>query len=98
MAEIFSIGTHVTALWGHRWYAGVVDDILDGGRAYEIAWADEETVNACAWAVQVPCGHIFCWECVQEWVTSKAECPLCRRPARPEELRCLHAFDRADAG
>ena len=45
-----------------------------------------------------PCGHIFCWECVQEWVTSKAECPLCRRPARPEELRCLHAFDRADAG
>ena len=45
MAETFSIGTHVTALWGHRWYAGVVDDILDGGRAYEIAWADEETCN-----------------------------------------------------
>ena len=45
MAETFRIGTHVTALWGHRWYAGVVDDIIDGGRAYEIAWADEETVN-----------------------------------------------------
>ena len=43
MAETFSIGTHVTALWGHRWYAGVVDDIIDGGRAYEIAWAHEET-------------------------------------------------------
>ena len=45
MAETFSVGTHVTALWGHRWYAGVVDDINDGGRAYELAWADEETVN-----------------------------------------------------
>ena len=45
MAETFSIGTQVTALWGHRWYAGTVDDILDGGRAYEIAWADEETCN-----------------------------------------------------
>ena len=45
MAETFSIGTHVTALWGHRWYAGVVDDVLDGGRAYEIAWAHEETYN-----------------------------------------------------
>ena len=45
MAETFRIGTHVTALWGHRGYAGVVDGILDGGRAYEIAWADEETCN-----------------------------------------------------
>ena len=45
MAETFSIGDRVSALWGHTWYAGVVDDILDGGRAYEIAWADEETVN-----------------------------------------------------
>ena len=45
MAETFSVGTQVTALWGHRWYAGVVDDIIDGGRAYEIAWAHEETCN-----------------------------------------------------
>ena len=45
MAETFSIGDRVSALWGHTWYAGVVDDILDGGRAYEIAWADEETCN-----------------------------------------------------
>ena len=29
----------------HRWCAGVVDDVLDGGRAYEIAWAHEETCN-----------------------------------------------------
>ena len=39
MAETFSVGDRVSALWGHTWYAGVVDDILDGGRAYEIACA-----------------------------------------------------------
>ena len=85
MAETFSVGTHVTALWGHRWYAGVVDDILDGGRAYEIAWADEETVNACAWAVQVPCGHIFCSDCLaqnQSLGKSRHDCPVCRTPFR----------------
>ncbi|KAH8602639.1 peroxisome biosynthesis protein-like protein [Bisporella sp. PMI_857] len=25
------------------------------------------------------CGHIFCWECIAEWVREKPECPLCRR-------------------
>lgn len=46
MAEAtFQPGDRVSALWGDRWFAGVVDDILDGGRAYEIAWADEETCN-----------------------------------------------------
>lgn len=27
----------------------------------------------------VTCGHIFCWECIGDWVREKAECPLCRR-------------------
>jgi len=27
----------------------------------------------------VSCGHVFCWECVGDWVREKAECPLCRR-------------------
>ena len=25
------------------------------------------------------CGHVFCWECIAEWVREKPECPLCRR-------------------
>ena len=25
-----------------------------------------------------PCGHIFCWACVHEWLADKRECPLCR--------------------
>jgi peroxin-10 len=28
-----------------------------------------------------PCGHIFCWECIRDWVMEKPECPLCRREA-----------------
>ena len=38
-----------------------------------------------------PCGHIFCWACVHEWVADKEECPLCRQPMLPQAVRCLHA-------
>ena len=38
------------------------------------------------------CGHIFCWQCVHEWVASKPECPLCRKAATPQSLRCLHEY------
>lgn len=24
------------------------------------------------------CGHVFCWECIGDWVREKPECPLCR--------------------
>ncbi len=35
-----------------------------------------EPVNA----VTIPCGHIFCWKCLREWINSrdKIECPICR--------------------
>ena len=36
----FSAGDKVLAMWGHRWFPGVVDDVIDGGRAYAIAWDD----------------------------------------------------------
>ena len=34
------VGDKVLALWGHKWFPGVVDEVIDGGRAYEIAWDD----------------------------------------------------------
>ena len=36
------VGDKVLALWGYKWYPGVVDEVLDGGRAYKIAWDDGE--------------------------------------------------------
>ncbi|CAH0370453.1 unnamed protein product, partial [Pelagomonas calceolata] len=35
----FSVGDRVSALWGDRWYPGVVDGVIDGG-GYEIRWDD----------------------------------------------------------
>ena len=32
------------------------------------------------------CGHVFCWECVQDWVKEKAECPLCRQAVLGQKI------------
>ena len=42
-APAFGVDDAVLALWGHRWFPGVVEEITD--RGYEIAWAGEETCN-----------------------------------------------------
>ena len=34
------VGDKVLALWGYKWYPGVVDEVIEGGRAYKIAWDD----------------------------------------------------------
>ncbi|CAH0376229.1 unnamed protein product [Pelagomonas calceolata] len=39
----FGVGDEVYALWGHRWYPGVVDEVLEDG--YEIAWDEEDASN-----------------------------------------------------
>lgn len=39
----------------------------------------------------VSCGHIFCWECIGDWVREKPECPLCRREAVMRHVLPLRA-------
>jgi peroxin-10 len=39
-----------------------------------------------------PCGHIFCWGCLHEWLADKHECPLCRQPMAPQTVRCLQSY------
>lgn len=38
--ETHSVGDRVSALWGHQWFPGVIDEVVDGDRAYEVAWDD----------------------------------------------------------
>jgi len=33
-----------------------------------------------------PCGHLFCWTCVLQWLQTKPECPLCREPVQPSRI------------
>ena len=39
------------------------------------------------------CGHVFCWECVNEWVSEKSECPVCRSGVEHQQLICLQHFE-----
>jgi len=40
------------------------------------------------------CGHVFCWGCVQHWIsTVKTECPICRAVARPQDVISLYQYD-----
>ena len=43
------VGDKVLALWGYKWYPGVVDEVLEGG--YKIAWDDGDEG-------EVPAAHV----------------------------------------
>ena len=41
-------------------------------------------------AAQLPCGHVFCRACCDQWVKSQhRDCPSCRMPFKPSKLRAL---------
>ncbi|NWI60167.1 PEX10 factor, partial [Calyptomena viridis] len=39
-----------------------------------------------------PCGHLFCWECITAWCSTRAECPLCREKFPPQRLIYLRHY------
>lgn len=39
-----------------------------------------------------PCGHLFCWSCITEWMQNKEECPLCREEFCPSRLIYLQNY------
>ncbi|RDW64732.1 hypothetical protein BP6252_10383 [Coleophoma cylindrospora] len=38
-----------------------------------------------------PCGHVFCWSCIGDWVREKPECPLCRRECLVQHILPLRS-------
>lgn len=40
-----------------------------------------------------PCGHLFCWKCIMEWMQTKRECPLCRDNIEPSRLVYLQNYE-----
>ena len=44
-------------------------------------------------ACSITCGHVFCWHCLQQWVSMvRPECPLCRAPCRPQQVLALYHY------
>ncbi|XP_014209885.1 peroxisome biogenesis factor 10 [Copidosoma floridanum] len=33
-----------------------------------------------------PCGHLFCWSCLAEWLRARNRCPLCRETVSPTRI------------
>ncbi|XP_076294134.1 peroxisomal biogenesis factor 10 [Lasioglossum baleicum] len=33
-----------------------------------------------------PCGHMFCWLCIADWLNSKSQCPMCREYVKSSRI------------
>lgn len=49
-------------------------------------------LELCCNITTTPCGHLFCWQCVTEWVSDRYECPVCRAVTEPQTLVALQHF------
>lgn len=39
------------------------------------------------------CGHLFCWDCLIQWVSSiRPECPVCRSTCKTRDIILLHNY------
>ncbi|XP_065358963.1 peroxisome biogenesis factor 10 [Calliphora vicina] len=39
-----------------------------------------------------PCGHLFCWSCVLDWLDERDECPLCRESLKKSQVVQLQNY------
>jgi hypothetical protein len=39
----------------------------------------------------IQCGHVFCWYCIQQWITYyDTKCPICRTICKPNDIQLLY--------
>lgn len=39
-----------------------------------------------------PCGHLFCWNCLLDWLDERDECPLCRETVKKSQVVQLQNY------
>lgn len=39
-----------------------------------------------------PCGHLFCWNCILDWIKFKNNCPVCREPITSSSVIFLQNY------
>ena len=66
---------------------------LGGGEEEAMGWIKGRQNRNCTLCLEglrdpvaTQCGHVFCWQCIGDWVREKPECPLCRREALVQHI------------
>ncbi|KAL7628845.1 peroxisome biogenesis factor 10 [Parahypoxylon ruwenzoriense] len=74
-------------------------DLADADAMRWIRGSQQRKCTLCLEELQdpaaTPCGHVFCWSCIGDWIREKPECPLCRRDALVQHILPLRTVRQA---
>ena len=63
-----------------------------------IQWMGDKQQRKCTLCLEelkdpsvTTCGHVFCWNCIADWLRERPECPLCRSQALTQHVLPLRA-------
>jgi len=82
--------------------SGVASSVSDGGTSSAGSKRCSLCIDALVSPAVVPCGHIFCWNCIVPYATSTSasvnrdssgvKCPICRTEFQAQKIRALHNY------